>query len=65
MKNFVKLIQQIHEERFSVVMNKLVTKKIPVVFLSIAPIAQATELAKNFDLNPPPPHATLNLRSYT
>ncbi len=47
MKNFVKLIKQVHAERFSVVMNKIVTKKIPVAFLSITPIAQAVEATKN------------------
>ena len=47
MKNFVKLIQQVHEERFSVVMNRISAKKIPVAFLSIAPIAQAVEITKN------------------
>lgn len=47
MKNFVKLIQRVHEERFSVVMEKIVTRKIPVTFLSIAPVAQAVEITKN------------------
>lgn len=48
MKNFVKLIQQVHEERFSVVVNEILAKKIPVAYLSIAPIDQAIEKAKNF-----------------
>ena len=48
MKNFVKLIQQAHAERFSVVMNRIVTQQIPVAFLSVAPIAQAVETVKNF-----------------
>lgn len=47
MKNFVKLIQQVHEERFSVVMNKIATQKIPVVFLSVAPIDQTVEIVNN------------------
>lgn len=46
MKNFVKLIQRVHEERFSVVMEKIVTRKIPVTFLSIAPVSQAVEITK-------------------
>ena len=48
MKNFVKLIQQVHAERFSVVISKILAKKIPVAFLSLEPIAQAVETAKNF-----------------
>lgn len=47
MKNFVKLIQQVHEERFSVVMNKIIGRKLPIAFLSVAPIAQAIEVTKN------------------
>ena len=73
MKNFVKLIQQIHEERFAVVMNKIAERKLPVTFLSVAPINYAVEIAKNLraqglniktlvvaDNNPPP--STLALR---
>ena len=41
MKKFVELIQRVHKERFSVVMNKIITEKIPVAFLSLAPIEQA------------------------
>ena len=48
MKNFVKLIKQIHEERFSVVLHEIITKNIPVAFISIAPIAQAVNNVKNF-----------------
>ncbi|MBE8950544.1 MAG: hypothetical protein SR3Q1_08095 [Quinella sp. 3Q1] len=48
MKNFVRLIQQVYEEKFSVVMNKFVEKKFPVAFLSMEPIAQAVETVKNF-----------------
>jgi len=47
LKNFVKLIKQAHEERFSVIMNKIVTKKIPVAFLSVAPTAQAVAIVQN------------------
>ena len=76
MKNFVKLIKQVHEERFSVVMQKIVTRKIPVAFLSLAPIAQAVDITKNLcaqglninnlvviDNNPP--RSTLTLTSFT
>ena len=48
MKNFVKLIKQVHEERFVVALNKIVTKKIPVAFLSVAPINQAVDMVNNF-----------------
>ena len=67
MKNFVKLIKQAHEEKFSVVLDKILRKKIPVAFMSLAPIAQAVDSAKDFraqglninnlvvlDNNPPP-----------
>ena len=47
MKNFVKLIKQAHEERFSVVMNRIVSNKLPVAFLSLAPIAQGVEVTNN------------------
>ena len=48
MKNFVKLIQQVYEEKFSVVMNNFVEKNFPVTFLSMEPVAQAVETVKNF-----------------
>ena len=47
MENFIKLIENIHKERFDVVMNKIVAEKIPVAFLSVAPLEQAVELVKN------------------
>ncbi len=47
MEKFVELIQRVHNERFSVVMNKIVTEKIPVAFLSLAPIANAVDMVKN------------------
>ena len=73
MKNFIKLIQQVHEERFSAVMEKIVRHKIPVALLSLAPIAQAVEFAKNFRaqglnisrlivIDTTPPRSTLTLR---
>ena len=48
MKNFVKLIKQVYEERYSVVLKKILDEKIPVAFLSLAPITQAIETVKNF-----------------
>ncbi|MBR1646464.1 MAG: FkbM family methyltransferase [Selenomonadaceae bacterium] len=48
MKNFVKLIEQVHAKRFSAVLNEIVTKKIPVALLSIEPIDKAVENVKNF-----------------
>ena len=74
MENFIKLIENIHKERFDVVMNKIVAEKIPVAFLSVAPLEQAVELVKNLrkqNLNitnlitlsqaPPPGYAFLRL----
>ena len=74
MENFIKLIENIHKERFDVVMNKIVAEKIPVAFLSVSPLEQAVELVKNLrkqNLNitnlialsqaPPPGYALLRL----
>ena len=47
MKNFVELIQRVHQERFSVVMSKIITEKIPAAFLSLAPIDDAVEIVEN------------------
>ena len=47
MKKFIELIRRIHQERFSVVMNKIVAEKIPVTFLSVAPLEQAVDIVKN------------------
>lgn len=47
MKNFVELIQRVHNERFAVVMNKIAAEKIPVAFLSLTPIDAAVEMVKN------------------
>ena len=74
MKKFVELIQRIHQERFPVVMNKIVAEKIPVAFLSIAPIEQAIEIVKNLreqqlnikelvTVNPPPSQILFRLTS--
>ena len=55
MKNFVELIQRVHNERFSVVMNKIVAEKIPVAFLSIESLKKASvsvaSLIMNFNIN--------------
>ena len=68
MKKFVELIERVHKERFSVVMNKIVAEKIPVAFLSLAPVANAIQIVQNLrrsglnittliilDSAPPPP----------
>ena len=48
MKNFVKLIKQVYEERYSVVLKKILDEKIPVASLTLAPTAQAVETVRNF-----------------
>lgn len=48
MKNFIKLIKQAHEERYIKVLTKIVENKIPVAFLSVAPIAQAVDVVNDF-----------------
>lgn len=47
MKKFVELIERVHKERFSVVMNKIVAEKIPVAFLSLDPINNAIQIVQN------------------
>ena len=47
MKKFVEMIQRIHNERFSVVMNKIVAEKIPVAFFSLEPLSNAVEIVRN------------------
>ena len=42
------MIQQAHAERFSVVLGKILSEKIPVTFLLAEPITQAVEIVKNF-----------------
>lgn len=71
MKKFVELIQRVHNERFAVVMNKIVAEKIPVAFLSLAPIDAAVDMVKNLrgqglniskliTLQPPPADSELD-----
>ena len=47
MESFIKLIENIHKEQFDVVMNKIVSEKIPTAFLSLAPFESAVEFVKN------------------
>ena len=72
MKKFVEMIQRIHNERFSVVMNRIVAEKIPVAFFSITPLSNAVEIVKNLraqglnisklvTLDPTPPLPILRL----
>lgn len=46
MKNFVKLIEQVHAQRYMKVLTEIVAKKIPVAFLSIDSTAQAVDTVK-------------------
>ena len=48
MKNFVKLIEQVHAQRYMKVLAQLVTKKIPVAFLSTLQLPDAVETVKEF-----------------
>ena len=71
MKNFVKLIKEVHEKRLSVVKKKLIDQKIPVATISINPTAvEETKAfrAQGFNVtthlvinNPPPNFQTDNL----
>jgi len=47
LKNFVKLIERAHEERFSAAVNRITARKLPVAFLSVELIAPAVESVKN------------------
>lgn len=51
MKKFVELIQRVHKERFSVVINKIMSERIPVAFLSLAPVAHAIQIVNNLRAN--------------
>ena len=48
MKNFVKLIEQVHAQRYMKVLNAVVAKKIPVAFMSIDLLDKAVDTVKNF-----------------
>jgi len=47
LKNFVKLIEDVHKERFNAVINNLIAKKIPAAFLSVGNFEMAVENVKN------------------
>ena len=47
LEKFIKLIEDIHKEKFDNVMNKIVAEKIPVAFFSVAPFEEAVEIVKN------------------
>lgn len=47
MKKFVELIRRVHQERYSVVINKILAEKIPVAFLSIAPFENVVANVKD------------------
>ncbi len=47
MKKFVELIQRLHKERYSVVIDKIVAEKIPVAFLSVNSLQYAINVANN------------------
>ncbi len=67
MKKFIELVKRMHQERYSVTINKILAEKIPVTFLTIAPVESALETIKNLRgqgltidclitaSNPPPP----------
>ncbi len=48
MDRFIKLIERVHKERYSVVMNKMIAEKIPVAFFSLAPINNAVDIVNKF-----------------
>lgn len=47
MKKFVELIQRVHQERYSVVINQLVAKKIPVAFLTATSFEDVVDTVKD------------------
>jgi len=47
LKKFIELIQRVHQERYSAVINKIVAEKIPVAFLSVAPLENSFATVKN------------------
>lgn len=48
MKNFIKLIKQVHEENYPAFTKRMVEKKIPVAFLHRSPITSAVATVKSF-----------------
>lgn len=47
LKKFIELIQRVHQERYSVVIQRIAKEKIPVAFLSVNPVQNAIEIVKN------------------
>lgn len=47
MKKFIELVKRMHQERYSVTMNKILSEKIPVTFLTIAPVENALNTVKS------------------
>ena len=47
MKKFIELVKRMHSERYSVTMNKIISEKIPLTFLTIAPLESALETVKS------------------
>lgn len=46
MKNFIKLVETAHKERFKVVANRLIDEKIPVAFLSVSSFENAVAMVR-------------------
>ncbi|MBQ9441520.1 MAG: FkbM family methyltransferase [Selenomonadaceae bacterium] len=67
MKDFIKLIERAHKERFKFIADKLIDEKIPVAFLSVEPFEKAVEQmheylfqsnVTNLITATPPPHVS-------
>lgn len=48
MKNFIKLIKQVHEERYLKIVKKITDNSTPVAFLSLEPIEKAVNIVNDF-----------------
>ena len=47
MKKFVELVKRMHSERYSVTINKIISEKIPLAFLTIAPVENVLSVIKD------------------
>ena len=47
LKKFIELIQRVYQERYFVVIQKILNQKIPVAFLTVDPIQNAIANVKN------------------
>lgn len=47
MKKFIELIQRVHQECYSVVIQRIAKEKIPVAFLSVNPVQNTIAIVKN------------------